>query len=124
MDTSGCLIRCTQSNAPAARQAAYEVRAGHGPVFLELQTYRFRAHSMYDPERYRTKEEVAQWRQRDPIPLLTGQLVDEGVLDDDDLSRIEAEVAAGIDDAVMAAEAGTPEPVADLARFVHTEPAA
>ena len=66
---------------------------------------------------------MAQWRHRDPIPLLTGQLVDEGVLDDDDLSRIEAEVAAGIDDAVVTAEAGSPEPVADLTRFVHTEPA-
>jgi len=109
--------------AAAARQAAYEVRASHRPVFLELQTYRFRAHSMYDPERYRTKVEVAQWRHRDPIPLLTGQLVDEGVLDDDGLSHIEAEVAAEIDDAVVVAEAGTPEPVADLTRFVHTEPA-
>lgn len=109
--------------AAAARQAAHEVREGGGPVFLELQTYRFRAHSMYDPERYRTKVEVDQWRQRDPIPLLTGQLRDEGVLDDDALAGIEAEVAAEIDEAVAAAESGTLEPVADLARFVLSEPA-
>jgi len=108
--------------AAATRQAAYEVRRGDGPVFLELQTYRFRAHSMYDPERYRSKVEVAQWRERDPIPLLMGQLRDEGVLDDDAMAGIEADVVAEIDAAVAMAEAGTLEPVADLARFVLSEP--
>lgn len=109
--------------AAATRQATHEIRAGNGPVFLELQTYRFRAHSMYDPERYRTKVEVDQWRERDPIPLLTRQLTDEGVLDADDVALIEAEVAAEVDEAVVAAEAGTLEPVADLTRFVLSEPA-
>ena len=51
----------------AASMAVEAVRAGQGPHFLELQTYRFRAHSMYDPERYRDKDEVARWRARDPI---------------------------------------------------------
>ncbi|HEX6236155.1 MAG TPA: pyruvate dehydrogenase (acetyl-transferring) E1 component subunit alpha [Acidimicrobiales bacterium] len=105
----------------AARRAAVQIRGSGGPVFLELRTYRFRAHSMYDPERYRTKEEVETWRQRDPIPLLTNRLADEGLLDEDDLAAIEREVADEVDAAVAAAEAGTPEPVADLERFVTSE---
>ena len=54
----------------AARRAVDAVRSGGGPHFLELRTYRFRAHSMFDPERYRTKDEVARWMERDPITLL------------------------------------------------------
>ena len=51
----------------AARKAAAEVRDGSRPCFLELRTYRFRAHSMYDPDLYRTKEEIERWKQHDPI---------------------------------------------------------
>jgi pyruvate dehydrogenase E1 component alpha subunit len=107
--------------ADAARRATVEIRAGGGPVFLELRTYRFRAHSMYDPERYRAKEEVEEWRRRDPIVLLVERLRADGELDDDDLTEIEAEVAEEIDAAVAAAEAGTFEPVEDLTRFVTSE---
>jgi pyruvate dehydrogenase E1 component alpha subunit len=105
----------------AARKACVEIRGGGGPVFLELRTYRFRAHSMYDPERYRDKEEVERWRQRDPVALLTADLTSAGVLADGDLERIEAEVTAEIDQAVAWAEAGSLEPVEDLTRFVHSE---
>lgn len=104
--------------ADAARRAALEVRAGDGPVFLELRTYRFRAHSMYDPERYRSREEVDEWRRRDPIDRLTRDLTAAGTLTGADLAGIEADVAAEIDAAVSTAEAGTPEPVTDLTRFV------
>ena len=55
----------------AARRAAAEVRDGDRPCFLELRTYRFRAHSMYDPDLYRTKEEIERWKEHDPIPALT-----------------------------------------------------
>jgi len=105
----------------AAHRAVTEIRGGGGPVFLELRTYRFRAHSMYDPERYRTKEEVDAWRQRDPLTLFPRQLVDAGLLADDDVDAIEAEVAAEINDAVTFAEAGTLEPIEDLTRFVYSE---
>jgi pyruvate dehydrogenase E1 component alpha subunit len=107
--------------ADAAQRAAVEVRAGRGPVFLEFRTYRFRAHSMYDPERYRSKDEVAAWRQRDPIDLFTERLRRADLLGDDDLAAIERDVAAEIDGAVAAAEAGTLEPVEDLTRFVTSE---
>ncbi len=105
----------------AAHRAVAEIRGGGGPVFLELRTFRFRAHSMYDPERYRTKEEVDAWRQRDPITVLSAQLTTAGLLTGDDLEPIEAEIAAEIDDAVAFAEAGTLEPVEDLTRFVYSE---
>ena len=107
--------------ADAARRAVVQVRDGGGPVFLELRTYRFRAHSMYDPERYRSKDEVELWRRRDPIALLTERLRADGALGDDDLAAMEDEVAAEIDAAVAGARAGTLEPVEDLTRFVTSE---
>jgi pyruvate dehydrogenase E1 component alpha subunit len=104
----------------AARQAADAVRAGE-PRFLELRTYRFRAHSMFDPERYRSKDEISEWRQHDPIPALTALMETAGALEAGDLDGIEAEVAAEVDRAVQFAEAGTLEPVEDLGRFVYGE---
>jgi pyruvate dehydrogenase E1 component subunit alpha len=106
----------------AARDAAQSVREGGGPHFLELRTYRFRAHSMYDPDRYRDKAEVEQWKERDPIPALAGLLQTSGVLTEEDLDRLEDAVTAEIDEAVAFAEAGTFEEVADLERFVTSEP--
>jgi pyruvate dehydrogenase E1 component alpha subunit len=105
-----------------ARQGAEAIRAGGGPHFLELRTYRFRAHSMYDPDRYRDKQEIERWRQRDPIPALAGALRARGGLTDAELEQIEAAVAAEVDDAVAFADAGTLEDVADLERFVLSEP--
>jgi pyruvate dehydrogenase E1 component alpha subunit len=105
----------------AATAAVESVRSGGGPHFLELRTYRFRAHSMYDPERYRDRSEVAAWKERDPIDHEIARLTTAGLVDDAAIAEIEAEVAAEIDDAVTFAEAGTPEDVADLTRFVISE---
>jgi pyruvate dehydrogenase E1 component alpha subunit len=107
--------------ADAARRAAEAVRAGEGPHFLELLTYRFRAHSMFDPELYRAKEEVEAWKRRCPIALLTARLRADGTLDDATLARIEEEALAEVDTAVAFAEAGTWEPVEALTRFVRSE---
>jgi pyruvate dehydrogenase E1 component alpha subunit len=105
----------------AARQAIDGVRGGGGPYFLELRTYRFRAHSMYDAELYRSKEEVARWRERDPIPALERVLRDAGWLDDAGLAALEAELAAELEAAVAFASASPLEPVDDLTRFVVSE---
>jgi TPP-dependent pyruvate/acetoin dehydrogenase alpha subunit len=105
----------------AAQAAAQAVREGGGPHFLELRTYRFRAHSMFDPDRYRDKAEIEQWKHRDPIPLLADRLVASGELGAADLERMEAEVAAEVDDAVEFADAGTLEPVKDVERFVVSD---
>jgi len=108
--------------ADAARRAALAVRGGGGPVFLELRTYRFRAHSMYDPQLYRSKDEVEQWKQRDPIVLYGERLVAAGLLDADERERLEREIASEIDDATAFAEAGHLEPVEQLERFVYSDP--
>ena len=105
----------------AARKAAVSIRAGGGPVFLEIQTYRFRAHSMYDPELYRTHAEVDEWRQRDPIVTLTGELTSEGALDDAALAALEEAIAAEVADAIAFAESAEIEPVEDLEKFVYSE---
>jgi pyruvate dehydrogenase E1 component alpha subunit len=103
----------------AARRAAEAVRGGGGPHFVEFRTYRFRAHSMYDPELYREKSEVETWKHRDPLELLRPRLVDAGVADDAVLVSMERDVEAEIDAAVAFAEAGTLEPIDELTRFVY-----
>jgi TPP-dependent pyruvate/acetoin dehydrogenase alpha subunit len=107
--------------ADTAARAAEAVRAGGGPHFLELRTYRFRAHSMYDPDRYRDKAEIERWKERDPIALLRGRLEGDGLLAPADVEAIDAAVTEEIDAAVAFAEAGTLEPVEDLTRFVYSE---
>ena len=105
----------------AARDAALAVRQGGRPVFLELRTYRFRAHSMYDPDLYRAKDEIERWKARDPIAALVRALREGGALTDDGLAAAEAEAAAEVEDAVAFAEGGEWEPVEALTRFVHSE---
>ena len=107
----------------AARKAAAEVRDGARPCFLELRTYRFRAHSMYDPDLYRTKEEIERWKQHDPIPALTERLRSAELLGDEDVEELERSIAREIDEAIAFANAGTFEPVEELERFVYWEPA-
>jgi TPP-dependent pyruvate/acetoin dehydrogenase alpha subunit len=104
----------------ATRRAADAVRRGEGPYLLEVRTYRFRAHSTADPELYRTKEEVEQWKTRDPIALFAARLREWGLLSDADLTAIEAAVGREIEAAVAVAEAGPWEPVEDLLRDVST----
>ena len=105
----------------ATRRALEAVRAGGGPHFLEFRTYRFRAHSMFDPELYRSKAEVEEWKGRDPIPRFVERLREAEVLDDSSLQELEEGVVREVEDAVRFAEAGTPEPVEDLERFVYSE---
>lgn len=104
----------------ATRAAVEAVRASGGPQFVEYQTYRFRAHSMFDPELYRDKAEVERWKQRDPIKVYGARLLAEGLLDPPGLAALEAEAADEVEAAVVFAEAGTPEPVANLERDVYT----
>ncbi|MEQ8815719.1 MAG: pyruvate dehydrogenase (acetyl-transferring) E1 component subunit alpha [Thalassobaculum sp.] len=105
----------------AARRASDAIRAGKGPYFLELRTYRFRPHSMFDPELYRDKDEIEAWKRRGPIVTFSGHLRDAGLLDDAALASIEAEVEREVDEAVAFAEASDWEPVGDLTRDVYTE---
>jgi pyruvate dehydrogenase E1 component alpha subunit len=107
----------------AARRGVEALRSDGGPRFLELQTYRFRAHSMFDPELYRDKAEIELWKQRGPIVTFGAALREAALLDDADVARLEAAVEREIAAAVAFAEAGMLEDVADLARDVYTREA-
>ena len=103
----------------AVGRAAGSVRRGDGPVFVELLTYRYRAHSMSDPDLYRTKQEVEAARVDDPISRHVERLRDEG-LTDSLLASIEAAVADEVSDAVAFAEAAEWEPAERLTADVYT----
>ncbi len=104
----------------AAGRALEMIRGGGGPIFLEARTYRFRAHSMYDSDRYRDKAEIERWKLRDPLVLLADRLLADRV-GVDELAGIEDEVAQEVDRAVAFADAGHDEPVFELSRFVMSE---
>jgi pyruvate dehydrogenase E1 component alpha subunit len=97
-------------------KAIARVREERSPVLVEAVTYRFRGHSMADPEQYRSKDEVARWRERDPIPAFGERLIAEGVLDEAELEQIDARAIERVDAAVEFAEASpfpTPESLYD-----------
>jgi pyruvate dehydrogenase E1 component alpha subunit len=105
----------------ATKRAALAVRSGGGPHFLEYRTYRFRAHSMYDPELYRDKQEVEEWKKRDPIAAFVLRLKEQGQWKEEDGRQIEEAIAQEIAQAVEFAERGTWEPVEELTRLVYSE---
>jgi len=86
-------------------EAVARVRETCRPLLVEAVTYRFRGHSMADPEQYRSKEEVAHWRERDPIPAFGERLVREGVIEEDERRQIDEHAIARVDAAVEFAEA-------------------
>lgn len=102
----------------AARQALTAIAETDKPQFLECKTYRFRAHSMFDAQLYRSKAEVAEWREKGPILRFQTWLDQSGLLHAPEVAEIATEVDAEITEAVAFAEAGTDEPVSDLANFV------
>ena len=106
--------------AATAVRAVEAIRAGGGPHFLEARTFRFRAHSMFDPERYRERSEVEAWKEHDPIQSLRDRMAAEGVLTDADVEAMESEIAVIVDDAAAFAESSPDEDIADLELFVHS----
>jgi pyruvate dehydrogenase E1 component subunit alpha len=104
----------------AARCAVDHVRETRTPYFLELHTYRFRAHSMFDAELYRAKAEVEAWKERGPIHTFTQRLKAAGLMTEDEFLALDAAAMKEVDAAVAFADAGQWEPVEDLARDVLT----
>jgi len=103
----------------ATRRGVEAVRSGGGPHLVEFKTYRFRAHSMADPDLYRTKAEIEGWHERDPIALFVArQDIEESAV-----AELTAAVDAELEAAVAEAEAGEWEPLDNLERDVYTEPA-
>jgi pyruvate dehydrogenase E1 component alpha subunit len=107
----------------AVHEAAREARAHAAqgaPVFVEFQTYRFRAHSMFDPELYREKSEVEEWKKRGPIHNHSARLKAKGELTEERFLELDAAAQAEVGKAVAFAEAGTWEPVEDLTKDLYT----
>lgn len=95
----------------ATQRALEHVRSGQGPYFIEAMCYRFPGHSMGDPERYRVKDEVERYKERDPILMFGKELESDGIVDEADLERIDKEVSQQIDDvAAFADESPVPAP--------------
>jgi TPP-dependent pyruvate/acetoin dehydrogenase alpha subunit len=102
----------------AARRAVEAIRAGGGPHLLECRTYRLRAHSMFDAQLYRPKDEIEMWRKRGPILRFQSWLEENNLLHPGEIEAIKAEINAELEGAVAFAEAGSFEPVDELERFL------
>ncbi len=88
----------------AVAEAAERARRGDGPTLLEMRTYRYKGHSMSDPQKYRTKEEVEEYKQRDPVEQVLGTIRDNSILTEEEIEAIIAKVKAHVNDAVKFAE--------------------
>ncbi|HEX5037838.1 MAG TPA: pyruvate dehydrogenase (acetyl-transferring) E1 component subunit alpha [bacterium] len=106
--------------AEAAEKAIRVVREEARPYFLECRTYRFRAHSMFDPDLYRDKKEIEEWKKKDPLPAFETFLKMQGWLDEAASAAMKKKIDAEIEASVKYAEEGTLEPVEDLIRDVVT----
>jgi pyruvate dehydrogenase E1 component alpha subunit len=107
----------------AAKKAIETVRSGSGPRMLEIMTYRFRGHSMGDPERYRKQEEVKKWEEKDPIGLFCDYLTSNKYATSEELDQIDERAKGDVQKAVEFAEA-SPEPALDtLFEDIYTEEA-
>lgn len=109
----------------AVRQAASEIleqiRAGSGPYLLEVVTYRYRGHSMGDPERYRQQEEVKRWQENDPIGIYHNHLISKKIASENDLEEIVKKVEAEVADAVRFAEESPEPPPEALFEDIYAE---
>jgi len=103
----------------ATRRALARIRTGEGPQLIEARTYRFRPHSMFDAQLYRSKAEVEEWRNQDPIIRFSAWLRESSLLHDTDVTGIEKDADREVEEAVAFAEAGTWEPVADLCKDLY-----
>ena len=88
----------------ASERLIEEIREGSGPQLLEIMTYRFRGHSMGDPERYRKADEVHKWQEEDPIGIYRKQLISKNIASEEELDAQDEEALAEVEDAVQFAE--------------------
>ncbi len=106
-----------------AKRMIEEIRGGSGPQFLEAHTYRYRGHSMGDPERYRKQDEVHRWQEEDPIGIYHKFLVDKGIASDEELNGLDDQAVKEIDDAVAFGEASPNPAPEDLYKNVYADEA-
>jgi pyruvate dehydrogenase E1 component alpha subunit len=105
----------------AAQRAVERARAGEGPTLLECLTYRFRGHSLADPDELRSEAEKDFWAKRDPLKALAAHLTSHGLASSDDLKAIEKEIDAEVTDAVQFAVAAPEPDPSELTRYIWAE---
>lgn len=105
----------------ATQKAVKSIRKTGKPYFLVCNTYRFRAHSMFDAELYREKSEVEEWKKKDPIPKFREFLLKENFITEVQIAELENSVEKEIQEAIAFAEDGTWETVNDLTKYVYSE---
>jgi pyruvate dehydrogenase E1 component alpha subunit len=105
----------------AGNRAVEYIRNTGKPYFLVASTYRFRAHSMFDAELYRSKAEVDLWKMKDPIPEYTRWLLQHHLISDEQIAKMKEKIEEEMEQAVQLASQGRREPVEQLTRFVYTE---
>ncbi|GAB3642196.1 pyruvate dehydrogenase (acetyl-transferring) E1 component subunit alpha [Spirosoma arcticum] len=105
----------------AVGRAAERARAGNGPTFLEFRTYRYRGHSMSDPQKYRSKEEVEKYKQRDPIEMIKSRILEKGIAKEEDLTAIDQKIKGIVDEAVKFAEESPYPPVEEAYKDVYMQ---
>jgi pyruvate dehydrogenase E1 component alpha subunit len=105
----------------AVSRAAERARAGEGPTYLEFRTYRYRGHSMSDPMKYRTKEELEQYRERDPIEKVRATILENGLATEEDLAAIDAKIKQQVDESVKVGEESPYPPTEEAYKDVYVQ---
>ena len=106
----------------AVSRAAVRARAGEGPTLLEFRTYRYKGHSMSDPGKYRTKEEVEEYKQRDPVEVVKTTLINQDWITDSEIEALETKIAAIVDESVKFAEESPYPDASEALTDVYVEP--
>ena len=104
-----------------AKEAIARARAGQGPTLIECTTYRFRGHSLADPDELRDPQEKEFWRKQDPIPRLAAFIAEHELATSEELKQIERTIRAQVEDAVQFAEDSPEPPLDELYRFQFAE---
>ena len=106
----------------AIARAAAAARAGEGPTLLDIQTYRYKGHSMSDPQKYRTKEEVAEYVEQDPIEHVRQVILAAKWATAEELEAVEERIKAVVEDSIAFAEASPLPDPSELYKDVYTDP--
>ena len=108
--------------ADAIKRAADRARRGDGPTLLDIQTYRYKGHSMSDPQKYRTKEEVAEYQEQDPLEYVARVILENKWMTQDDLDKVEEEIKAVVEESVKFAEESALPEAHEIYEDVYSDP--
>jgi pyruvate dehydrogenase E1 component alpha subunit len=112
---------CVWTVHEAMERAVARARSGEGPTLLEIRTYRYRGHSMSDPAKYRTKEEVEAYREQDPIEQLKNRMMTEGLLNEEAYEKLEEQIEASVQEAVVFAEESPWPDLSEMYKDVYVQ---